>query len=136
MKETFAAVARKHHCYLVAPAFLKESGPEKGYSNAAILFGRRGEVVGAYRKVHLVPSDDGRRFEGGARPGTMCLCLIAISASSESRSVTTWSSTTVGTNWLVKAPSLSPGRHNPRRPASPPSARCRTAATFLEHLAK
>ncbi len=69
VKETFAAIAREHHCYLIAPAFLRESGSEKGYSNAAILFGRRGEVVGAYRKVHLVPSDDGRRFEGGCSPG-------------------------------------------------------------------
>jgi predicted amidohydrolase len=68
--ETFAAVARKHRCYLVAPTYLKESAPAKGYSNAAVLFGRRGQIIGAYRKVHLVVSEDGRRFEGGCSPGT------------------------------------------------------------------
>ena len=70
VRGAFAAVARKHHCYVVAPTYLKESAPEKGYSNAAVLFGRRGQVIGAYRKVHLVVSEDGRRFEGGCSPGS------------------------------------------------------------------
>lgn len=69
VRTTFAAVARKHHCYLVAPTYLKESGPGARYSNAAILFGRSGEVIGAYRKVHLVVSEDGRSLEGGCSPG-------------------------------------------------------------------
>ena len=69
VKEVFSSAAREYRCYLVAPTFLKESAPEKGYSNAALLFGRRGELVGAYRKVHLVPSDDGRRFESGCSAG-------------------------------------------------------------------
>ena len=33
------------------------------------MFGRRGELIGAYRKVHLVPSEDGRRFESGCSAG-------------------------------------------------------------------
>jgi predicted amidohydrolase len=69
VRATFAAAARKHHCYLVAPTYLKESAPEKGYSNAAILFDRGGEVIGAYRKVHLVVSRDSERFEGGCSAG-------------------------------------------------------------------
>jgi predicted amidohydrolase len=69
LREIFAAVARKHNCYLVAATYLRESSPENGYSNAAVLFGRRGEVIGSYRKVHLVPSEDGRKFEGCCSPG-------------------------------------------------------------------
>jgi predicted amidohydrolase len=65
----FAAIARKHHCYLVAPTYLRESESEARYSNAAILFGRSGDVIGSYRKVHLVVSQDGRTLEGGCSPG-------------------------------------------------------------------
>ena len=69
LRETLSSVARKHKCYLVAPTYLRESAPQKSYSNAAVLFGRRGEVIGSYRKVHLVVSEDGRKFEGGCSPG-------------------------------------------------------------------
>ena len=69
VRAMFAELARKHHCYLVAPTYLKESGPKVRYSNAAILFGRSGEVIGTYRKMHLVVSEDGRTFEGGCSPG-------------------------------------------------------------------
>jgi predicted amidohydrolase len=69
LQETFAAVARRHSCYVVVPTYLAEDGEGKGYSNAAVLFGRRGEISGIYRKMHLVVSEDGRRFEGGCTPG-------------------------------------------------------------------
>ena len=38
-------------------------------SNAAILIGRKGEVVGTYRKIHLVVSLDSGKMEGGSTPG-------------------------------------------------------------------
>lgn len=63
----FAQKARSHGCYVVAPTYLLESA--KSCSNAAVLFGRKGEVAGIYRKVHLVVSPDGSRLEGGAIPG-------------------------------------------------------------------
>ena len=98
VREAFAAVARKHHCYLVAPTFLKESAPEKGYSNAAIF------SVGVVRSLALTarctwsfPKTVAVSREA-ARPGTTCLCSTATSASLEFRSVTTWSSITVGMN--------------------------------------
>jgi predicted amidohydrolase len=69
LEQAFSSKARAHNCYLVAPTYLAEREPQKGFSNAAILFGRKGDVRGIYRKVHLVVSDDGQRFEGGCTPG-------------------------------------------------------------------
>ena len=54
VQDTFAREARKCHCYIVAPTYLLEDRATKRCSNAAILFDRSGEVVGIYRKVHLV----------------------------------------------------------------------------------
>jgi len=67
--EFFAAKSRDYHCYIVAPTYLEESVSEKAVSNAAVLFGRKGEVAGIYRKVHLVVSPGGRQFENGCAPG-------------------------------------------------------------------
>ena len=61
--------AREHRCYIVAPTFLLESDGKR-CSNAAILFGRGGDVAGIYRKVHLVVSPDNESMEGGSTPGT------------------------------------------------------------------
>ena len=69
VKETFARQARKCHCYLVAPTYLLEDRARKRCSNAAILFGRRGEVVGIYRKVHLVVDTGSGSMEHGSTPG-------------------------------------------------------------------
>lgn len=69
VRETFARKAREHRCYVVVPAYLRESQTRKLCSNAAVLVDRRGETAGTYRKVHLVPSADGKRMEGGATPG-------------------------------------------------------------------
>jgi predicted amidohydrolase len=38
-------------------------------SNAALLVGRHGELLGTYRKIHLVVSLERRTLEGGATPG-------------------------------------------------------------------
>ena len=63
----FSRKARELNCYVIAPTYLRES--EKSCSNAAVLFGRKGELVGIYRKVHLVVSADGKSMEGGSTPG-------------------------------------------------------------------
>ena len=69
VKETFAREARKCHCYVVVPTYLLEDRAAKRCSNAAILFDRRGEVVGTYRKVHLVVDSDSGSMERGSTPG-------------------------------------------------------------------
>ncbi len=67
----FGTKAREHRCYLLVLLLLKERNPHTGRQetfNAAVLLGRRGEVVGTYRKVHLVVMEDGS-LEGGCVPG-------------------------------------------------------------------
>jgi predicted amidohydrolase len=69
IKDAFARKAREHQCYIVVPTYLLDSKEKRLCSNAAILLGRQGEVVGTYRKVHLVVSLDRKNMEGGATPG-------------------------------------------------------------------
>lgn len=69
VRDAFARSARKHHCYVVAPAYLLEERERKVCSNAAILFGRQGELMGVYRKVHLAVSAGSDSMEGGVTPG-------------------------------------------------------------------
>jgi beta-ureidopropionase len=69
VKEAFSRKARQHHCYIVAPLFLTDDKAAGLCSNAAVLFGRKGEVVGIYRKVHLVVDQRTGSTEGGATPG-------------------------------------------------------------------
>jgi len=67
--KTFARTARDHRCYVVVSTYLREAHDPKLCSNAAVLVGRSGDVAGIYRKVHLVPSLDGKSLEGGSSPG-------------------------------------------------------------------
>ena len=69
VKAAFTAKARQHSCYIVVPTYLLDSESKKLCSNAALLIGRHGEVVGTYRKVHLVVSLARGTMEGGATPG-------------------------------------------------------------------
>jgi predicted amidohydrolase len=69
VQEAFAAQARQHHCYIVVPLFLLEDKATKLCSNAAVLVGRQGEVVGIYRKVHLVVDKGTDSLEHGCTPG-------------------------------------------------------------------
>jgi predicted amidohydrolase len=69
VKEVFARKAQEHGCYIVVPTYLLESREKKVCSNAAVLVGRKGEVVGTYRKIHLVVSLERGTMEGGATPG-------------------------------------------------------------------
>jgi predicted amidohydrolase len=69
LKDTFTRKAREHRCYIVIPSYLLDSKQKKLCSNAAVLVGRKGEVLGTYRKVHLVVSLEHGTMEGGATPG-------------------------------------------------------------------
>ncbi len=69
VKQAFARTARRHHCYIVVPLFLLEDKPKRLCSNAAILVGRQGEVVGIYRKLHLAVQTGSDSLEGGMTPG-------------------------------------------------------------------
>ncbi len=68
-KDSFARKAREHACHIVVPTYLLDSREKRVCSNAAILLGRKGDVLGTYRKVHLVVSLERRTMEGGATPG-------------------------------------------------------------------
>jgi len=67
--DRFARLARRRRCYIVVPTYLRESFDPGQCSNAAVLVGRNGEVIGVYRKMHLVVAADGKTMEGGATPG-------------------------------------------------------------------
>jgi predicted amidohydrolase len=69
VQEAFTRKAREHECYIVVPTYLLDSKEKKLCSNAAILVGRKGETLGAYRKIHLVVSLERGTMEGGATPG-------------------------------------------------------------------
>jgi beta-ureidopropionase len=69
VQEVFTRKAREHGCYIVVPTYLLDSKEKKRCSNAAILVGRKGEVMGTYRKIHLVVSLERGTMEGGATPG-------------------------------------------------------------------
>lgn len=68
VQDTFSRKAREHHAYIVVSMYMVEDHPTKQYFNANVLFGRQGEVVGIYRKMHLVVDDDGE-MERGCTPG-------------------------------------------------------------------
>jgi predicted amidohydrolase len=67
VRDAFARKARERHCYIVVPMFLRENG--KVCTNAAVLVGRNGELVGIYRKVHLAVNTGSDSMEGGMTPG-------------------------------------------------------------------
>ena len=70
VRETFADLARTHRTYIIAPMDLAEEGPQgTTYANAAVLFDRRGEVAGIYRKAHPVAVLGTDELEGGITPG-------------------------------------------------------------------
>jgi predicted amidohydrolase len=69
VKDVFTRKACERSCYIVVPTYLLDSKEKKSCSNAAILVGRKGEVVGTYRKVHLVVSLERGTMESGATSG-------------------------------------------------------------------
>jgi predicted amidohydrolase len=69
LRDTFATKARERHCYIVVSTYLLEDQEKKLCSNAAILFGRNGELVGIYRKIHLAVRTGSDSLENGTTPG-------------------------------------------------------------------
>ena len=69
VKEAFVRKARECNCYIVVPMFLLENREKRLCSNVAILIGRKGEVVGMYRKLHLAVPVGSDSMEGGITPG-------------------------------------------------------------------
>ena len=64
VKDVFIGKAREHSCYFVVPTYLLES-EKKRCSNAAILVGRKGEVVGrGMRQGSRRPSASRGRLSG------------------------------------------------------------------------
>jgi predicted amidohydrolase len=71
LREAFTQKAREHRCYIVVPTYLLDSKEKKLCSNAAILVDRKGDILGTYRKKHLVVSLERGTMEGGATPGAV-----------------------------------------------------------------
>lgn len=69
VKDAFVRKARECNCYIVVPMFLLENRAKRLCSNAAILIGRKGEIVGTYRKLHLAVPAGSDSMEGGVTPG-------------------------------------------------------------------
>ena len=70
VQETFSALARKHETYILMSLDMAEEGPKGPFcSNSAVLFDRRGEVVGIYRKAHPVAVVGTSELESGITPG-------------------------------------------------------------------
>jgi predicted amidohydrolase len=70
VQETFSTLARKYRSYILLPLDLAEEGPGGTFdSNAAVLFDRRGEVAGIYRKAHPVAVVGTSELETGITPG-------------------------------------------------------------------
>ncbi|MBN2581924.1 MAG: carbon-nitrogen hydrolase family protein [Planctomycetes bacterium] len=71
VQDYFAAKSREHNCYIAVPMMAKgldADDPDRTY-NICALIGRKGELVGVYRKVHAVSSRGQDTVEGGATPG-------------------------------------------------------------------
>ena len=70
VSNTIGTLASRHKSYILLPLDLAEEGPRGPISsNAAVLFDRRGEVIGIYRKLHPVAGVGSDELEGGITPG-------------------------------------------------------------------
>lgn len=70
VQDFFRDLARKHKAYIVVAMDMVEEGKGKGQlSNAAVLFDRKGEVAGIYRKAHPVAVLGTDELERGITPG-------------------------------------------------------------------
>ncbi len=54
-----ASAAREHRLHIVASALERH---ERGFSNTAVVISPAGEVLGAYRKIHLIPLFQEHRY--------------------------------------------------------------------------
>ena len=69
VRDVFSRKAREHRCYIVAPMYLLEDKAKRICSNAAVLVGRTGEMLGVYRKLHLAVHTGSDSMESGMTPG-------------------------------------------------------------------
>lgn len=68
--ELASGYARRHHCYIICPLVTVRG---ERYYNEAVLLDRRGEIVGAYAKIHpVVQGAEFRSLEMGITPGHEC----------------------------------------------------------------
>jgi len=65
-----AEYARRYQCYIVVGALLDESHETQKFTNAALLIGRDGSLVGIYRKVHPPALQGSDVLEDGETPGS------------------------------------------------------------------
>jgi predicted amidohydrolase len=66
--DTFAALARKHNCYIICPLIVDRGDV---YTNECVLIDRGGEIVGAYSKIHpVVYGSEFTNLERGITPGS------------------------------------------------------------------
>ncbi len=62
--QPFADFASHHHCHVVCSVYTKEAGR---YYNSAVFIGRKGELIGEYRKMHPTVGE----MERGIEPGPL-----------------------------------------------------------------
>jgi predicted amidohydrolase len=65
-----AECARRYQCYIVVGTLLDESHETQKFTNAALLVGRDGSLVGIYRKVHPPALQGSDVLEDGETPGS------------------------------------------------------------------
>jgi len=69
VQEVFAALARKHKCYLIVPLELLEDARAGLCYNACVVVDRKGETVGIYRKMFPAVQHGTDNMEGGMATG-------------------------------------------------------------------
>jgi len=69
VQEVFAALARKHKCYLIVPLELLEDARAGLCYNACVVVDRKGQTVGIYRKMFPAVQHGTDNMEGGMTPG-------------------------------------------------------------------
>jgi predicted amidohydrolase len=62
--------AKRYQCYIAVGALLDESHETQKFTNAALLIGRDGSLVGIYRKVHPPALQGSDVLEDGETPGS------------------------------------------------------------------
>jgi predicted amidohydrolase len=102
VRDAFARKAREHRCYIVVPMYLLEDKDKRLCSNAAILIGRKGEMVGIYRKLHLAVANGSNSLESGATPGKLVPVLTRDFGKLGIKSASICDTTTDGTNWRAR----------------------------------
>jgi len=70
VQDVFAALARKHNCYILVPMELLEDARAGLCYNACVVVDRQGQTVGIYRKMFPAVRHGTDSMENGMTPGT------------------------------------------------------------------